>query len=31
VVSRPEIERRYAVVREAMVEDDLDAVVVCGT
>jgi Xaa-Pro aminopeptidase len=31
VVSRPEIERRYAVVREAMDAHALDAVVVCGT
>jgi Xaa-Pro dipeptidase len=31
VVSRPEIERRYASVREAMDRHGLDAVVVCGT
>ena len=31
MVSRPEIDRRYAVVREAMVAHDLDAVVVCGS
>jgi Xaa-Pro dipeptidase len=31
MVSRPEIERRYAVVREAMDAPGLDAVVVCGS
>ena len=31
MVSRPEIERRYASVREAMDRHGLDAVVVCGT
>jgi Xaa-Pro aminopeptidase len=31
VVSRPEIERRYASLREAMDRHGLDAVVVCGT
>jgi len=31
VVSRPEIERRYASVREAMDSHGLDAVVVCGS
>jgi Xaa-Pro dipeptidase len=31
VVSRQEIERRYSVVREAMDEHDVEAVVVCGT
>jgi Xaa-Pro dipeptidase len=31
MVSRPEIERRYALVRDAMVAHDLDAVVVCGS
>jgi Xaa-Pro dipeptidase len=31
MVSRPEIDRRYAVVREAMAAHDLDAVVVCGS
>jgi Xaa-Pro aminopeptidase len=31
VVSRPEIERRYASVREAMARHDVDAVVVCGS
>ena len=31
MVSRPEIERRYASVREAMDAHGIDAVVVCGT
>jgi Xaa-Pro dipeptidase len=31
VVSRDEIERRYGVIREAMAEEDLDAVLVCGS
>ena len=31
MVSRPEIDRRYVVVREAMAAHDLDAVVVCGS
>jgi Xaa-Pro dipeptidase len=31
VVSRPEIERRYASVREAMDRHDVDSVVVCGS
>src|SRR5881397_472869 len=31
MVSRPEIERRYAAVREAMDAHDIDAVVVCGS
>jgi Xaa-Pro dipeptidase len=31
MVSRPEIERRYSAVREAMDAHDIDAVVVCGS
>jgi len=31
VVSRGEIDRRYRLVREAMAEQDLDAVLVCGS
>ena len=31
MVSRPEIERRYAAVREAMDAHNIDAVVVCGS
>jgi Xaa-Pro dipeptidase len=31
VVSRDEIERRYGLVREAMAEENLDAVLVCGS
>ena len=30
-VSRQEIDRRYAVVREALAERDIDALVVAGT
>jgi Xaa-Pro dipeptidase len=31
VVSPAEIERRYSAIREAMAEQHLDAVVVCGS
>jgi len=31
VVSRPDVERRYSLVREAMDEHGVEAVVVCGT